>query len=320
MENRRKIIMDCDPGIDDAIALCLAAAHPEAFELLAITTVTGNQSIEKVTTNARDLAEFYGLDVPVAKGSPVPLLRSPLPAADVHGKNGLGEVELPQAKKELASENAVAFMRDLIMNLPEGEKVTLVPTGPLTNIALLFRVFPEVKERIEEVVLMGGSASYGNVTPTAEFNIYEDPEAAQIVYNEGVPTVMCGLDVTRKCGLTRNQIAKLAQSKGEVSRRIGDMLGFYLEGKSYKHAPMCAIHDAVTFMYLLHPELFKGERMPVTVECSGGVNRGMTICDRRWWLYDKEDCPVCVLLDADELKFQEYMIEAIYEMDERLKS
>lgn len=317
MENRRNIIMDGDPGIDDAVALALAAAHPETFKLLAFTTVTGNQTIEKVTENARRLVEFYGLDIPVAKGSVIPILRKIETASDIHGGNGMGNVVIPEAVHPLASDNAVLFLYEMIRDLPEGEKVTLVPTGPLTNIALLFRVFPEVKERVEEIVLMGGAAFGGNVTSTGEFNIYEDPEAAAIVFESGLPIVMCGLDATNLCGIDRETAGRLAGEKGSICKAVGEMVQFYLNGPAYSDKPYASIHDAVTYMYLLHPEIFQTRKMPVSVDCSEGMNRGMTVCDTRKWSYQEEPTTT-VLLDADSEKFQEYLVEAVYELDRRL--
>lgn len=317
MADKRKIIMDCDPGIDDAIALCLAAAHPEQFEFLGITTVAGNQTIEKVTENALRLTAFYGLDVPVARGAAVPILRKPLTASDIHGGNGLGNVEIPPADARTAEPNAVLFMRELIKRLPEGEKVTLIPTGPLTNIALLFRVFPEVKERIREIILMGGSVCGGNVTASAEFNIYEDPEAAAIVFDCGLPIVMCGLTATKKCGMSRELAEELAAKPGRIARAAGNMVRFYLNGPAYSGKPMASIHDAVTFMYLLHPEIFKAEKMPVTVSCQDGPGLGMTVCDMRGKDCEKE-LAATVLTDADGALFERYLAEAIYRLDETL--
>ena len=164
---KRKIIMDCDPGVDDAIALAYAAAHPEAFELLAVTSVTGNQTIDKVTRNALDLVSLYRLSIPVARGAETPLLRDPQPASDYHGANGLGNVEIPRSQEDVVEESAVFFMKKLISELPEGEKITLICTAPLTNVALLLKVFPEVKEKIQEILLMGGAVAGGNVTASA---------------------------------------------------------------------------------------------------------------------------------------------------------
>lgn len=318
----KKIIMDCDPGTDDAIAICLAAAYDQELELLGITTVSGNQGIEKVTRNALAIREFLGLDVPVARGAKEPLLRENEPAPEVHGDTGLGFCILPDPVKDLDSRDGVLFLRDLLMGLPEDEKAVLVPTGPLTNIALLLKAFPDVKEKIEEIVFMGGACRGGNVTPSAEYNIYIDPEAAQVVCKSGVPLVMCGLDVTNKCGLTKNQVAKLCQSENPVACACGDMAGFYFSSQAHLWEHLVAVHDAVPIMYLVHPELFKWQMMRMEVDCSQGLNRGMTVCDMRNWCYDEEEynnAPVKALIEADAQKFQEYLIEAIYELDARFQ-
>lgn len=314
----RKIIMDCDPGIDDAVAMCLAAAHPEAFEILGITTVAGNQTIEKVTENALRLSSFWKLYAPVAKGASCPVVRRPLTASEIHGRNGMGDVEIPPSADCVAAEHAVLFLKECIDALPAGEKVTLVPTGPLTNIALFLRVFPEMAERIEEIVLMGGAVCGGNITETGEFNIYEDPEAAAIVFDSGLPIVMCALDATSKCGLDRRAADMLAECEGLASRTVGLMLQFYLNGPAYKGQPMASIHDASTFMYLLHPEIYEGRKMTVKVDCSEGLNRGMTVCDTRKKMQDMPSATT-VLTDADGKKFQEYLLEAVRRMDEKLK-
>lgn len=317
MENKRKIIMDCDPGIDDAVALCLAAAHPEIFEILGITTVAGNQTIEKVTENALRLVAFYGLEVQVAKGAETPILRPPVTASDIHGKNGIGDIEIPETNKKPAAVHAVIFMKQLFDELNEGEKITLIPTGPLTNIGLLFSVFPEVKEKVEEIVLMGGAAVGGNVTSASEFNIYEDPEAAAIVFNSGLPIVMCGLDATHMCGLDRTATSALLNEKGKIAKAIGGMVSFYLKSPAYKNKNAACIHDAATFMYLLHPEIYKGVKMPVSVDCSNGPMRGNTLCDMRETAAGEEG-KTTVLMNADSEKFQEYLLDAVHSLDKKL--
>ncbi len=316
MGTRRNILLDCDPGIDDAIALCLAAAHPEAFRLLGITTVAGNQTIEKVTENALRLSEFLGLHAPVARGARTPVIREPLTASGIHGKNGLGDVLFPRTVAEPVKESAVLFMRNRIMELPPKEKVTLVAIGPLTNVGLLLKACPEVRERILEIVVMGGASTGGNVTSNAEFNIYEDPEGAAMVFLSGLPLVMCGLDVTEKCGLDREDMELLLHRGGRVSEKIGKMLQFYLDSPGYRSKKAASIHDAVTFMYLLHPEIFQGEKMYVQVDCSRGISRGATVCDRRSGAPGQE-LPVLVLLDADTEKFREYLLEGIFSLDEK---
>ena len=318
MENKRNIWLDADPGIDDAVAFAMAFANRDRLNICGISSVAGNQTSERVTGNALKLAVFLGAeDIPVVQGASLPLLREIVPAGDIHGKSGLGYCELPAVKKELAAENGILYLRDTIMGLPAGEKMTLVPTGPLTNIALLLKTFPEVMDRIDEIVLMGGSSVGGNVTATAEFNIWEYPEAAQMVFAAGLPIVMCGLDVTQQCVLTRKQIEGLDQSSGRVQHAYGEMLRFYLDAPSYKGSDAAAIHDAVTILYLLYPDLFGGARMRVTVDCSEGLNRGMTVCDKRQGQL-QEPGDVLVLNRVDLAGFQKIILKTLagYDLSE----
>lgn len=311
MGEKIKVIMDCDPGIDDGIALAYAAAHQDEIELLAVTTFAGNQTIDKVTKNALELVDFYGLKVPVARGQERPLVKEVIHAEEFHGETGLGHCVLPETGTKAASDNAVFFIREILDDLPEGQQVTFIETAPITNLALLLRVFPEVKDKIRRIVFMGGAVKGGNVTPAAEFNIYADPEAAKIVFEAGIPLVMCGLDATMKCNLTRNQIMKLCQSGNPVARACGDMAGYVLENSS-KYRCVASIHDAVPFMYLLHPEFFKMEKAILDVDCSDGAGRGAMLCDFRWWLHDEEKIKDMILTDADTESFQQELFEAIY--------
>ena len=310
--DKRKIIIDCDPGIDDAVALSYAAAHQDFFDVLAVTTVSGNQNIEQVTRNALDLTKFWGLDVPVAKGMGEPLVRKSVFAADVHGENGLGGCVLPEADRKIEEKNAVFYLRDVLME--SEEKITLVCTGPLTNIALLFKLFPEVKEHIDEIVIMGGAIRGGNVTPCAEFNIYVDPEAAKIVFDSEIKLTMCGLDVTWKCNIDRKQALKLCLSGNKVAKFCGEMIGFNIENTDNKYRGKACMHDVVPLMYLIHPEFFKYEKAILDVECSDNVSRGTIISDLRWWKHDEEELCDLVLVDVDEAKFQEELITSIYEL------
>ena len=311
MRDRINGNMDCDPGIDDGIALAYAAAHQDELELLAITTFAGNATIDKVTKNALELVDFYGLKVPVARGQERPLVKEVIHAEEFHGETGLGHCVLPETGTKAASDNAVFFIREILDDLPEGQQVTFIETAPMTNLALLLRVFPEVKDKIRRIVFMGGAVKGGNVTPAAEFNIYADPEAAKIVFEAGIPLVMCGLDATMKCNLTRNQIMKLCQSGNPVARACGDMAGYVLENSS-KYRCVASIHDAVPFMYLLHPEFFKMEKAILDVDCSDGAGRGAMLCDFRWWLHDEEKIKDMILTDADTESFQQELFEAIY--------
>lgn len=310
----RKIWVDCDPGMDDAVALCFLAANREQFQILGISTVAGNQTIEKVTENALRLADFLGLDVPVVQGAAAPL-SAPLKTGEaVHGKTGLGSVTLPESSRCPESGQAWKYLYEQLMLCPEQDPVTIAALGPLTNLALLLREHPEVRPKIREIVFMGGAAWGGNVTAAAEFNVYTDPEAAQIVLEAGIPTVMCGLDVTMQCGLTRQQIAKLCQAGGSVSALCGEWLGGFLQVPVYQVQPVIPAHDAVPFAYLLHPEIFGGEKLPVIADCTEGPGRGQTICDRRY-LQDPDELWVKVLLRADGNAFQKYLIESLFELD-----
>lgn len=308
------ILFDCDPGIDDAVAFALAAAHSDVLDIRGITSVAGNQTIERVTGNALKLTAFLDMDIPVARGCKAPLLREIIPAGDIHGETGLGNCRLPETNRTVVNEPAPVFLYQKLQELNAGEKMVLVPTAPLTNIALLLKTFPDAAEKIEKIVLMGGAITGGNITSTAEFNIWEDPEAAQIVFSSGIPIVMCGLDVTCKCGFNREEINTLLAG-GRKARAFGEMMDFYFHTEVYTNKQRIAIHDAVTFMYLLHPEIFSGQEMNVRVDCSEGINRGMTICDTRSW----SDAPknALVLTDADSDKFSGYLMEAILSHDRR---
>jgi len=311
MENRN-IIIDCDPGIDDAVAILLAIANEDKLNILGITTVTGNQSIEKVTNNALKLVSFLNKNIKIAKGADTPLIREKRVAGTVHGTTGMGNYELPETTSKIVSENAIEFLKNTI--LESSEKVTLVPIGPLTNIALLLKVYPEVKENIEEIVLMGGAISGGNVTSTAEFNIWADPEAAKIVFASKVKIVMNGLDVTHSTGLYRDDVNELLKSKGKVSNMCGEVLNFYFNGDHVKEGTFTPIHDASAIMYLIHPELFSHRYMPVAVDCSESLNRGMTVGDNREWIKYDETNPK-VLMGVDTVKFRELLLDSIYKLD-----
>ena len=251
---KRKVIIDCDPGADDGVMLAFAAANQDKLEILGVTTVSGNQDVYIVTRNALDLTELFGLDVPVVRGIDGSCSsRCRMAGNNAGRREGRRMQPSPiQEKRRRNVENGILYMSRVLEELPPGEKVTIVATGPLTNIAFLLRIFPEVKDQIEQVVFMGGSLSGGNYTEAAEFNFYKDPEAAEMVFHENIPLVMCGLDVTEKCTLTRKQLLKLCQSGKSEARLCGDMLGFCLENSPEKFRGEISVHDVVPVMYLLH--------------------------------------------------------------------
>ena len=307
------IIIDCDPGHDDAIAILLALAHPEQLDIRGITTVGGNQILDKITDNALKVLSFVDADIPVAKGAVGPLLGKLVTGEEAHGESGMDGPSLPASKFKPVQQGAVEFMLDIIR--ASEEKITLVPMAPLTNIALLITSYPEVKDRIEKISLMGGGLAYGNVTRTAEFNIYVDPEAARIVYESGIPIVMSGLDVTDQAAIFEEEILELKQ-RGPVSVMVGELLDFYsIYGKKMGFVGN-ALHDPCAVAWLLQPELFVSEQLHVTVETEGKLTRGMTVADRR----KKPDqaANTEVLVGVDREAFMKLLFDSLELLDRKL--
>jgi pyrimidine-specific ribonucleoside hydrolase len=292
-----KIVLDCDPGHDDAIALLLALASPEV-ELLGVTTVHGNQTLEKTTANALKLLEFVGrTDVPVAAGAARPLRREAFVAEYVHGESGLDGPALPAPTTKPVERHAVDFLADVVRDSPE--PVTLVPTGPLTNVALFLARHPEAATRVERVVLMGGAIGEGNVTPAAEFNIWCDPEAADRVFSSGLDVTMIGLDVTHKA-LVGPAHAEHLRSSGRVGAMVAELLDFYgrfhRETYGWDGSP---IHDAVALAHTFRPGLVETVRTGVRVDCDGDLGRGRTNADLRGRMGWEPNAQVGVDIDAD---------------------
>ncbi|AQM40364.1 MULTISPECIES: ribonucleoside hydrolase RihC [Staphylococcus] len=270
---KQPIIIDTDPGIDDAAAISFALNHPE-FDLKMISTVNGNVGIEKTTANALKIKRFFNSDVPVHRGASQPLLSAIVDASEVHGESGMEGYTFPEINEsDLDSTHAVEAMRDVL--LKSETPITLIPIGPLTNIALLLMTYPEVKAYIKEIVLMGGSASRGNVTPLAEFNIYCDPEAAQIVFNSGLPITMIGLDVARSSSLTHETINEL-KSINETGKMLHQLFKHY-RGDDFEKG--INVYDAYTLLYLLHPEHFVVREADVQIETDGKLTKGASVVD-----------------------------------------
>lgn len=277
----KKIILDCDPGHDDAIALLLAHGSPE-IELLAVTTVHGNQTLEKVTRNALSVARIAGITgVPFAAGASRPLVRESQVAASIHGESGLDGPELPEPELVLDARHAVDLIVDTVMQHEPGS-VTLVPTGALTNIALAARMEPRIVERVKEVVLMGGGYHTGNWSAAAEFNIAIDPEAAHIVFNEAWKVTMVGLDVTHRALATPEVVAGIAAIGTPRSRFVVELLEFfartYKDVQGFDHPP---VHDPCAVALVIDPGIFEVVRVPIDVELRGGLTVGMTVADFR---------------------------------------
>ncbi len=288
------MLIDCDPGLDDAIALLTAAHHAN---LVGITTVNGNVGIDHTTHNALAVAQVAQLDIPIHRGAERPLVNAPMDAAHVHGPTGLGSVEIPDLVRTVDSHDAVTFILDMARTVDD---LHLVPIGPLTNIALALQADPTLPSRLSGITLMGGAAVGGNVTATAEFNVWADPEAAAIVFRHGGPITMVGLDVTHQVLLGADHRDTMRAAGTATSLLAADLLDYAVEGADKIHgwggAP---IHDASAVVAVTHPELFGGEWHPVEVEIDGALTRGMTVVDSRPDASDEATVKVLRNVDAD---------------------
>jgi len=302
------VILDCDPGHDDALALLLAYADPR-LDLRAVTTVAGNQTLAKVTDNARRVATLAGIaDVPIAAGAERPLVRDLVVAQDVHGRTGLDGADLPDARVALSDVPAVDLMRRVITE--SDRPVTLIPTGPLTNVAQLLRRHPEVAGRIEQVVWMGGSTARGNVTPYAEFNAFVDPEAAADVFASGLSVTMIGLNVTHRALATDEVVTRIRAIGSELATTIADLLSFF--ASTYERiwgltAP--PVHDAVAVARVADPGLIECAHVPVSIETSGEFTSGATVVDLHARTGRASNALAAVSVDVE--RFWDLMVDAL---------
>ena len=305
----RKILLDCDPGHDDAVALLLAHGSPE-IELVAVTTVAGNQTLEKVTRNAVAVARVGGIaGVPFAAGCARPLLRTLGVAGDIHGESGLDGPVLPEPELALDPRHAVDLIIDTVLARPPGT-VTLVPTGPLTNVALAVRKEPRIVERVAEVVLMGGAYGPGNRTAVGEFNIACDPEAAQIVFREPWPLTMVGLDLTHQALATPEVVARIAALGTAPARFVADLLEFFAGTyRTLQGFPAPPVHDPCAVAFVIDPAVLTTRRAPLDVELHGALTTGMTVADLRG--PEPSDCHTRVAVTLDHARFWDLVVDAL---------
>ncbi|EKF44401.1 ribosylpyrimidine nucleosidase [Nitratireductor indicus C115] len=298
MTAARKIIIDTDPGQDDALAILLALASPE-LEVLGITAVAGNVPLALTQKNARKICELAGRpETRVFAGAARPLLRKLVTAEEVHGRTGLDGPDLPEPRMPLQDTHAVDFIIETLLNQAE-KSVTLCPLGPLTNIALALSRAPEIAPRIREIVLMGGGFfEGGNVTPAAEFNIYVDPHAADIVLQAGIPLVMMPLDVTHKALTTRKRLTAIRALGTPVALAAAQLLDFFERFDEEKYGTDGGpLHDPCVIAYLIKPELFGGKSCNVSVETGSELTMGMTVVD--WWRVTERPHNALVMRDID---------------------
>ncbi len=307
----RKIIIDTDPGQDDAFAILLALASPEEIDLLGIVAVAGNVPLALTQKNSRMICELAGRpDVKVFAGSDRPLQRKLVTAEHVHGKTGLDGPILPAPTMPLQAQHGVEFIIETLRREPAGT-VTLCPLGPLTNIAQVFMQAPDVVGRVQEIVLMGGGYfEGGNITPAAEFNIYVDPEAADIVFKSGVPLVVMPLDVTHKVLTTKPRVQALRDMGTEVGRVAADWADFFERFDVAKYGSEGGpLHDPTVVAYLIQPHLFKGRLINVEIETQSELTLGMTVAD--WWGVTDRPKNALFIGDVDAQGFFDLLTERL---------
>lgn len=304
---RQKIILDCDPGHDDAIAMLLAARSP-ALDLRAITVVAGNQTLDKTLNNALKVCSFAGITTPIAAGMSRPLVRRQVVAGHIHGVSGLDGPDLPEPTVAPVPEHAVDLIIREVLQAP-GE-IVLVPVGPLTNIASALIREPAVAANLGGIVLMGGGITKGNVTPAAEFNIFADPEAAHVVFESGAPLTMVGLDVTHQSIPTAEELGRIKAIDHPVARLIDELLQFF--GQTYRQNFGFAgppIHDACAVAHVIDPRLIKTRRVNVAIEIRGTFTYGMTVCDLHGVTGREPNADVG--LELDRQRFWDILLDGI---------
>ncbi|MBQ7795989.1 MAG: nucleoside hydrolase [Lachnospiraceae bacterium] len=305
--DKRKIILDCDPGHDDAVAIMLAAIN-ENIDLLGITVVTGNQTLEKTTNNALNICQYLGLDVPVFKGCPDPMIRPKFVAADIHGETGLDGPVFEPLTKKAEEQHAVLWMIDTIMK-SDGD-ITVVTTGPMTNLGMAMRMEPAIVPKIKEIVLMGGAYTNGNVTPAAEFNIIEDADAAYVAFTSGRPITMVGLDVTRKALCYPAIVERMGKVGNKASKLFVDLMGHFCKSQKevfgWEGGPL---HDPITIAYLIDPSVITTKPMHCEIDIFSQQSLGRTNCD--FFGYQKKEPNANVAIDIDVEKFWDMIEENI---------
>lgn len=301
------VIIDTDPGIDDAVALSAAFAC-DKLDIKLISTVSGNVSIENTSNNALKLVEFFNKDIMVSKGAEKPLIKECEYAPHIHGESGMDGYDFRSPKRSVYEKNSVEAMREIIQE--SNEKITLVTIGPLTNVATLFLSYPEVKENIEKVVIMGGSSGRGNVTPAAEFNIYADPEAAKIVFKADVEIVVCGLDVTSTATLDVPTINTL-KNMNKAGEMCYSLFKHYRDG-SIENGDL-QMHDLTTIAYLDKPDLFESKETFIDIEVDGEYTKGFMIVDFEGRYNKEKNAKFCTKIDV--IGFRKWIIDLFNSID-----
>ena len=306
----RPVIMDCDPGADDAVALLVAMASPEDFNILGITTVAGNVSLEQTTNNALRICELGGrTDIPVFAGCPRALINTGIHyEVALYGETGMGGSTMPAPAMTVQKQHAVNFIIETLMN--SNEKITLLLSGPLTNIATALIMEPRIIDHVEEVILMGGAMGFGNKTPSAEFNLYCDPHAGQVVFNSGMKITMIGLDATHQMVTSDLRLAALRALGNEQGRQVAAVLEYGVEFDTTRFdLPGRAIHDVCVPIFITHRDLFKGGMGRVDVEINSDLTMGRTVVG--WYTAHKENSNAFVVTEIDNAAIFNIILERL---------
>ena len=271
-----KLALDCDPGLDDAVAILVAAHYAD---LIGITTVAGNVGINRTTRNALAVAQIAGLNVPVHRGAAQPLAGTAVDGSRIHGETGLGTAVLPDLTRSETSDDAVGYICDTARSVDD---LHLLAIGPLTNVALALERDPDLRRHLAGLTIMGGGAHIGNITPVSEFNVWADPEAAAVVFEKAAPVTMVGLDVTNKVVFNDGDIARMRAGGTPVTELAASVVEYLLDRfREYLGHSTVPVHDATAVIAATHPQLFEKSRHPIAVELSGALTRGMTVADLR---------------------------------------
>lgn len=306
------VILDGDPGHDDAICLVLAKAEPK-IDIKLLCSVNGNQVIEKTTLNTLKIANLLNINCPISKGATKPLISPIMSAGNWHGESGLDGYDLDIGNKKLTSKSAYEMMYEVISN--EEEKMTIISTGPLTNVAILLSTHPEIKKKIKLISIMGGGIKHGNWTPASEYNILVDPEAADIVFKSGIKINVAPLDATEKALIKPSDFPRIEKVNNKVSEVVLAWLKFFYKHPmeiGYEGAP---IHDPLALLSITHPEIFKIEDMHIDIDLDGEYTRGATLADLRYSRDKKFNSRV--LMDIDREKFIDIIIDSLHYYDQK---
>lgn len=302
------IIIDCDPGVDDAIALLLALAHPTDLNILGITTVAGNVPLPYTSQNALKICALANASTPVYAGCPRPMLRPLSTAADIHGATGLQGTELPAPQQSLMVQHAVAFLIETLEQTTV--PITLATLGPLTNIAIALIQAPQLADKIDRVIAMGGAITHGNITPAAEFNMYVDPHAAQVVFESGIPIQLITLDTTHQVLTTSEHLERFRQLNTTIGNAAADLLAHYGTSDFERHGMLGApLHDPCVIAYLLQPDLFTFRPTYTTIDTTSSENLGRTVID--WWGCTDQPPNIDIAASVNTKGIYELLIESL---------